>query len=117
MDRWELEATNMLDHGGSEIVNIFPLIADSQREAWESYAATKYERWVRLGHLERHGSFERLNATGYNYHISAIQPDGSFAPFPNHTTDLLVPIWQFTPAPTSYSIVNWNFAQVPDYGT
>ena len=117
MDQWELEAQNMLDHGGSEIVDIFPLIEESQRGAWESYASTHYEKWVRQGHLERHGSFERLNATGYNYQISAIQPDGSFSPFPNNSDALLTPLWQFTPAPTSFSIINWNLAQVPDYGT
>lgn len=120
---FEYYARHIRKQTRTEFVSYFTKVKGSQFEEFTAYANQHAKEWVEEGHMQQMGSLVRLQdpSGNHTYHpfISKLafeQGKMKFVPeAPGQ--DEYIPIWQFSPSPVTYALVNWNGFSNPElYG-
>lgn len=110
---FEAEAKHFRQQTGAEVFDFFVRVTESQREDWVAYANANYESMVEEAHIIQSGSLRRLNPIGYKAYISKPGPRGFN---PQDIRPEYFPTWHFSPPPSTYGLINWDYLSVEDYG-
>lgn len=112
---FEAQARHFRNQIGAEVVGLVVKVQETQKEEWLSFANRNHDNMVREGHLIQKGSFERLSPVGYHNFISKVDPQtGEFVP--QTISDEYMPLWQYTPPPATYGLINLDYYSVEHFG-
>lgn len=113
IEGFESEARNYRRQTGAEVFDFFVKVTEEQRGKWITYANSHYEAMVKEAHIIQNGSLRRLNQIGYKEFISKPGPRGFN---PQDVRPEYFPTWYFSPPPSTYGLINWDYLSVEDYG-
>ena len=95
-----------------EIMSIFNIVKDEDRDNWLAWAKEHYEQMVEESHMIRYGNLDKLVPEDYHDYIYGVTPHGLV---PDSGKETYFTSWSFTPPQFSYALLNWNIRSIPDY--
>lgn len=114
--KFEVYGENIREQSHIEIVTLIPRVWPQDREAYVDYANANVKSWVEEGHMIQKGSLERLQddeTVPYRPFISALTAEGIVEDPVDR--EFYSPLWQWSPPPATYGMVNWNTKSIPYY--
>mmetsp|Transcript_18107 Transcript_18107/g.36476 ORF Transcript_18107/g.36476 Transcript_18107/m.36476 type:complete len:1137 (+) Transcript_18107:96-3506(+) len=110
---YETYARYAIEQTGVEIMVVNNVVPKSERVSYEAWTAEHYYEAAMEAHMIRNGNLDQLpdNST-FIPHITRASPDGNI---PDIERESYFAVWNWSPPPFSYGVLNWNPASLQDY--
>lgn len=110
---YESYARHAIQQTGVEIMVVNNVVPKAERTKYEAWTSEHYYDMVAEGHMIKNGNLDAMpDNTTFIPQITRASADGNI---PDIDRDSYFAVWNWSPPPFSFGVLNWNPASIPDY--